>query len=814
MKRPFVHISIPVVLGVVFFYFIDIGLNLILSLITITVFLNVIYYRKNAASYIGIVVLFFLLGILLAHNKFNSSVLLKYTGKTLQLEGIVKEIDQVNNDKIRALVHVKSINVEGAHENISEKMRLTIIGNREIDIYDNITFNAEIREPEANTNPKLYNYKLNLLSNGIFATATIRENSILGIRKGNIGFLANFKIRTINRIEEVFDKYLSKSNSSLMKSIILGDYSYLEEDKVNEFRELGIAHVIAVSGLHVGLISTAIISILSFIGIKRKINILITLLVIWIYGFVIGMPPSVLRANITFSLLFTSQVLAKPYDSINILFFVLLILVLINPYWCFNLGFQLSFVTTFFIIYLTPRIRRIFEDKGSISATLGAQIGILPIIAYYFNTISIISIVANIILVPLFTLVLVLCLFLIVFSNISIHISSSIGMVINMILNLESLVAEILYSFPILSLRVYSPSIFEIVLYYIILFLITNRHAIRKLHRKVVKTIYFYLLFVIIFNFIYTSFDSTISIDFIDVGQGDSILLRTKEGNFLIDTGGNAFGDYDIGENILLPYLIKHGIFNLRGVFITHFHDDHAKSLPYLMDNINIEGIYIGYRRNGNELYDNIISKAYEKEIPVYLLEKGHHINLGKYTDIFVLGPSKKLLSISKHEDNDLSLCLLLRHFNNEVLFTGDIEEKGEKDLMETLKGHIEFLKVPHHGSNTSSSEEFLRKISPKVGFITVGRNNIYNHPHEEVLERYGALEIDIYRTDESGLINLLLDEDCFHIDTFINEKRNIYNILEKHMVYILILIIYLIIQCSMVKYFLSAAKELERIEP
>lgn len=813
MKRPFVYISIPVVLGIVFYYFIDISLSLILYLMVLNIFINLIYYKKNTTTGLGIIFLFFLLGIFLAYNKFHSSELLKYTGKSLQLEGIVEEIKYTKDSKVRVLVRVKNIKDRNINESLSEKLMLTIIGNKKIDIYDTITFNAEIREPTPNTNPKLYNYKLNLISNGIFATANIRDRDLLEIKKDSAGFLAKLKIGAINRIERVFDKYLSVSNSSLMKSIVLGDYTYLEEDEVNEFRELGIAHVIAVSGLHIGLISSLIIGTLSFIGVKRKTNVLIALSIIWIYGFIIGMPASVLRANITFSLLFISQIFAKPYDSINTLFFALMILILINPFWCFNLGFQLSFITTFFIIYLTPKLRKVFNDKGSISGTLAAQIGILPILAYYFNSLSVIAIVANIVLVPLFTLSLVLSIFLILFSNISIYVSNSIGMVINSILNLESLMADIFYSFPFLSLRVPSPDMAEIAGYYIILFLIINGNCLKKLHMGIVKTVFFFSLFSIIFNLAYMYFDTSIGVEFIDVGQGDSILLRSGKGNYLIDTGGNAFGDYNVGKNIVLPYLVKHGIFNLHGVFITHFHEDHAKSLPYLIDNINIERIYIGYTKKGDLLYENIISKAYEKEIPVYVLEKGDYIRLGEDTYIYVLGPGKELVNTYKHEDNNLSLCLLLRHFHKKVLFTGDIEEIGEKNLIETLKGDIDFIKVPHHGSNTSSSEELLRKANPKVGFISVGRNNIYGHPHEEILERYEVLDIDIYRTDESGLINLVLDDDYFHIDTFVKEKWSIYTILANYRVYILIGIIYLIIEFLMVKYFLSVAKELERIE-
>lgn len=330
---------------------------------------------------------------------------------------------------------------------------------------------------------------------------------------------------------------------------------------------------------------------------------------------------------------------------------------------------------------------------------------------------------------------------------------------------------------------------------------------------KVNKAIVFYLLFLILLNSFFINFDSSLSIDFIDVGQGDSILLRTKEGNYLIDTGGNIFGDFDVGERILLPYLEKEGIFKLEGVFISHFDADHCKSLPYLIDNIIIENIYFGYEREDNIYYQQIRQKAFEKDIPVKLLKRGDKLTLDGNTNIVVIGPDDVMMSSLNISDNDLSLVLLLNYYNTNILFTGDIEGLGEKNVQYNINTDIDFLKVPHHGSNTSSKDEFLNVLNPNFGFISVGRNNNFGHPHEEVIRRYKDKNIQIYRTDEQGLINLRLNKDEYKITPFIKEKWSIMEIMKGYSPYIIFLTIYFIFSYKIINKYILTKEEMEKIE-
>ncbi|MCF6465597.1 DNA internalization-related competence protein ComEC/Rec2 [Clostridium sp. Cult2] len=817
MRRPFALFTIPMLLGVVYYYYIHTNIYLILSLFVLTIIINLIGLKLNHSMSILIFISFFLLGVLVTSVKIESSQLIKYANRPIELTGTVKDVKSTTEEG-RYVVQIHSINDNGKNIEVSEKTLLKVLGDTKFQLGDMIIFSGILKEPLPNTNPKLFNYKLNLLSNNIYTTITIKDYSVLDVRIGKLNILLRLKIGFIRMVEEVLDLYLTEKNSSLMKAILLGNYSYLDENSIQQFRDLGLAHILAVSGLHIGIITSLFILLFAYMGVNRKINIGLTIGIIWVYGYMIGNPPSVLRANIMFSLLLLSQLWAEPYDSINTLFFAMFISIVINPFWIFSVGFQLSFIATFFIIYFTDKLSPMLYSKDSviikpITGILSVQIGLFPILAYYFNRIPIISIVPNILLVPIFTICLILCIFLMFFSLISSNISHSIGVLINALLKIQSKSVEILNYFPVLNLRVSSPSIIGILIYYLIVFILFRIIDLRNLKTGVNKAIIFYLLFLILLNTASMNFDSSISIDFIDVGQGDSILLKTKRGNYLIDTGGSIFGDFDVGKNILLPYLEKGGIFKLKGVFISHFDGDHCKTLPYLMDNIKIENIYFGYERENNTFYQQIKEKAFEKDIPITLLKKGDSLELDRNIHIYVLGPNDNILKDLDSTDNNLSLVLLLNYYNRKVLFTGDIERLGEENVISSLDTNIDFLKVPHHGSNTSSGEDFLNKLNPNMGFISVGRNNSFGHPHKEVMDRYRKNNVQIYRTDELGLINLTLNRKEYKVTPFLKERWSIIDIVKDNSSYIIYLIMYFILSYKIIIKFLLTEEDMEKVE-
>ncbi len=791
MKRPFIVIFISFAMGILISNYIKLDFSLILILIIISIIFYILFKIYNIDISIFIMIFFLGISIFYIHNKIDNSYK-RYLDNVILIEGTIENYDKIDEEYTRYILKMK--------EPISEKLLLTT-DKHDFQIGDNIKFKGELKIPESNTNPKLFNYNLYLKSKNIKYKSYIetrnieymgRENSIL------LNLRNNFQIR----VKDSFN-HLNLRNSELLESMIVGNNIINEEDK-DRFRDLGLAHILAISGLHISIITGFVILFLSFLKIDRKLVNMISIFLIILYIYIVGYPPSILRAGISLIIYLISINIKKYSDSINNIFFLSFILSIYNPYIIYNLGFQLSIIASISIITIPRYIKRIYYLRKSaildtIIINLSVQIGLLPIQIYYFNYINLISIIGNLLIIPIISLALPLG-FILVFlgKNLSI-LNHSLTQIINILLDGVFKLSEILSHIKLFELKFASPELFIIICYYIFLLIIFRIIRINFLPKSFVKIIVFFLLFTILLNTLTIIGDNSMKVDFIDVDQGDCILISYRNKNFLIDTGGNVFKKFDIGKNIVIPYLEKHGINKLDIVFLTHFDYDHGKSLPDIMDVINIDNIVIGYRDLENELYNEIIGKSKILNIPIKLLTKGDIVGIDDNIYFKILGPN--IENINLQSKNDISLVIELNYYNRKILFTGDIEERGEKELNNFLS-KVDFLKIPHHGSKTSSSIKFLDIVKPSYGFIQVGKYNPYSHPNMEVLERYRDMGTIIYRTDLDGRISIKIDGNNYSIDKYIKEKYSIIEFIDINFYRILsIIMVFLSIYISILIY-------------
>lgn len=790
MKRPFMNILIPFIFGIAFFYYTQFEISFMILSFFLMLGLILLINNKKITNILFYIMIFNFAGLLL-YNSLNSSEISNYYDQDVELEIIIK--DEIDKREYYTSYYgeINRVFAKEFSTKVSEKTIVNLKGDKKLDYGTVILGQTSIEEPMSNTNPGLFDYSRYLKTKNIHSIIEFKERNYDIIGEISLNRLDKVKLGVKQYLDKFLQSSLEEKNVGIIKGILLGDDSSLEEENLEQYRKLGIAHILAISGLHIGIITGFLLFILGKININYKISSLIVIVFIFIYGYIVDYPPSILRASIILSFLMLSRIIYKRPDYINILSFVALILLVYQPLWIFDIGFQLSFVCTLFIIVLTPKINNaIFSDVRFgklISPLLAVQIGIAPILIYNFNYIAATSLIANLILIPILSYLFISVIFLIGLSLFSFDIAIILMELVDKTLTYFSYIVDLVHDY--LNIVVYLPSLsfISIIIYYFIVYILANGRDLKKIKYKYKILFITTFIFLVILNETMSSI-SKWSVNFIDVGQGDSALIKIKDKHFLIDTGGTTFGDYDVGENILAPYLLKSGISEIEGVFISHFHEDHVEGLISLFKNPNIKinNIFLNPNNERNDLYKEIIYLAKEKEIKINLVSEKDKLKIYDICEFKFYVPKQS----SFDEENNNSLIISLKIDEQNILFMGDAEKELENEYIKYNHEKFDIVKLGHHGSNTSTTEKFINHIEPNIAIISVGEN-IYGHPHPETLAKLNSENISIYRTDEDGYISIRDKFDSYQINTY-NDEIIQYSIYDIFFIIIFSIIIYM----------------------
>ena len=771
MKRTFTNLLLFYILGIVIYYFVNIPLNIVVFMFLFSMLCLSYSIIKTTLNQRLLLFFFFILGISISFLNGNGN-LEKFIEEEIYIEARVEDLEKKTSELEKYIIRIES--VDGRKIPI-EKALLTIIGEKDLKLGSKIDLKVTPKLPKENRNPGLFNYKQYLKGKKIYTLMTVDDYNLKSIDNSDIPFRYRLKEKSIETIDGLFKSYLNEENNSLITSIILGESDYLDEENVKLYRDMGLSHILAVSGLHIGIISSFLMFVISRLGIKRKSNTLITLIFIWSYGYIIGYPDSILRASLLFSFLYLSKIIHKPFDSLNILSLAALILLVINPNSLFSVGFQLSFIASASIVVFTERIAHLLyplEGKfiDTVSSLLAVNIGVSPLQAYYFNRINLMGFLSNILIVPILSFSLIVAFIMIGLEFVLPSLNSIFGTVLNSSLNLQFLILRFIGRSPINLIRIFSPDIITIIYIFIFTFIILDIIDLKVFNKRIQKTMVVYLSFLILINII--NIKENMEIHFIDVGQGDSIYIRSGKKDILIDTGGSMFTNYNIPEKTVLPYLEKIGVRKLDAIFISHFHEDHCQGLPLLLDSFRVDHIFISHLPT--EPYLDLLT-----DDRLIFLRKGDNIEIGKSINFEVIWPIDEM----KYEDNlnNKSMVGVLNYRDVKILFTGDMEREVEASLMDEME-KVDILKVGHHGSNTSSTEKFIEKIDPEVGVISLGEKNMYNHPSKEVLETFKD-RTKIYRTDKDGLVKITIT-DGYQVSPYLVDGERVKADLEDYLIY------------------------------
>lgn len=725
MKRPILIILLFYLFGILLFEIFYFDLPLFFVLIIIFGFI----VKENSVKYSMIFIFVTVLGYLITgiHSKSENFFEKKY--KKIEVKIYHKKVFLRFN---RYFVKVRSID--------GEKMSFNSVLNtkKDFEIDDVLEIDGAFKKVFGVQNFKVFNYRNYLKSKDIFNELDAKKISKLGSEK---------EIK--NKIYSAFLKSLEKGGSKgkeFLKAIILNDSN--SELDYESFRSVGLAHILAISGLHINVLITFLEKIGENIRVKKKYFSILLIIFLFSYGYLVGFPVSILRALVSYLLQYVIIYKNKIYDKINVFVLTAFIVLIINPYYIYSPGFYFSFASIFGINYVYTKLKtRFLNTNKQLLLLFSIQISVLPIQIYYYNEINLVSFIANIVIVPFIEIYLILGM--ISLGVVNVFITSILDGIYTFIITTTAILKNI----EIFRLFFRSPNISEIVLYYLLLVLVLEyKKIIRFVKNNMRRTLQFIavLLLMIFFDF----FNPKVYINFVDIGQGDGILLRSNGKSVMIDTGGNPLNFNDSGKK-LKEYLLKNGIYSLDSVFVSHGDLDHMGNLIYLQDNFQIGRIY--YNQDDKRI------KRKEKL-------KKHNIYESENILLEVIEDGEK-----GQTSNDSSMVLKGEFFGKIFLFTGDIE-KGEDDII--LNEKIDFLKVAHHGSKHSTRDIFLDNNEIDNAVISVGKNR-YGHPTKEVLERLKNRRIKIYRTDIDGNTEVIISRFGFAVNRY-NEKIKIGDLIKK----------------------------------
>ncbi len=573
------------------------------------------------------------------------------------------------------------------------------------------------------------------------------------------------------KLSNVFDCYMSESDASVMKAILLGDKKNMDKDRKSLFQKSGISHILAISGLHISILGMGLYKLLT----KCKVPIFpasgLAISFMLVYGDLVGMSSSAARAIIMFLLQLGAILLKRTYDRKAALAVAAIGILIEQPLYLFQAGFLLSFGAILGISYIMP-LFGIENTKQKRYASLSILLVQLPIMLYYFYGFSLYAILVNLVIIPLVGILLLLGLCCLVAGSIP-WIGVIFGTIsaygCHAVISLFEKVCDWSLKLPNAQCILGRPSMWKIILYYsVLLFLCVLQSYLRKQKNRLRFSYQMKMILIFTALQLFTLPTETgMRLAFLDVGQGDCIWIENDNGHhYLIDCGSTSKSK--VGTYTLIPFLKYKGVSQIDMIFVTHLDEDHISGIRELLENeegIKIKQLLLSSQIPQNESFEVFMEQCRKEKIPVSFVKQGDCC-IDNQLSFEVLYPAETDIP---QNANDSSLIIKMEYGNFHALFTGDAQASGEIKIIESLKDwQCHVFKVTHHGSAYSNTEQLLETIKPQMSVISCGENNTYGHPHAETLERLAAVKSHILMTKNQGEIEINVKNAQIAVTTYL----------------------------------------------
>ncbi|MBN1465402.1 DNA internalization-related competence protein ComEC/Rec2 [candidate division KSB1 bacterium] len=741
-----------------------------------TIFLLLCLYRR--ARHISLLSLLFLLGFLhlRIHVRDNPSSIKEFADlpHAVAIEGVICEPVELRARGIRTVVRTDSVWVLNRGYRTEGKCLLQLYVRADLDYGERIVAHGQLRLPAGERNPGQFNYQKYLAARQINAIMRVESAShILVLNEGEGNPIMRVVLCPVRSfVISVIDRSLSGQPAALLKALLIGARADLDPELQEGFANVGVIHVLAVSGLHVGFVLTGLTGLLSFVRIPNPWRSLLIMVCLVFYALLTGMRSSVCRAVILAILYLTGLLLQRRTHLLNMLAIAAFVILCRSPLELFEPGFQLSFIAVLGIVLLYGRLSVLLEpwlhrmrDKGHIAGiwiielfcvSLAAQVATMPLTVYYFNRLSLIGIVANIIVVPAISLIVAMGLVALFASSVSLSVGAIYMATAWLLLHVLIVFVEKVQHLPLAWLPLPCPSALHMLIYAscLLSFILWPHLRARKF--------FFFMTLFLLNLLLWTGIrrHDGLKVTFFDVGQGDAALFEFPNGKTMLVDAGDRTDYLDCGQGIIYPFLVRQGIKRIDHLLLTHNHSDHVGGAPYLLDKKCVGRLVRAVGHDGSALDSLIQACAAQNGVLIKNVQAGDTLLIDENVLILILHPTKWFTGRAENvsDANNCSIVFKCVYFDHAILMTGDAEKVAEASLLRynaLLRSPL--VKIAHHGSATAGDAAFRRQVQAECGVVSVAKFNRFALPCESLLADYEEERTRILRTSHVGAIQFIL---------------------------------------------------------
>jgi len=710
----------------------------------------------------------------------NQSQLFDNLNTYLDLTGTVADYPQIYANRVVYTLRAEELEQGEWSKAVDEDVQVTIFSDGSagtVAAYrygDVLKIHGLLSKPPAARNPGEFDYRAFLWRRGIHAQMAVGPEAAEKLGEETPNRLYQVAYSAKDRVVQVLHENLDPREAGVLQALLFGDKERLDDQLKAVFSSLGIMHALAVSGLHVGFVLALILALAGALKIGPRATAALAMAAIFFYALVTGFSPPVVRASLMTGLGLLAPLVNRRADSYTSLAIAALALLLVNPSWIFDSGFQFSFIATLGILYLGPLLPEIWPSlplSGALAVPLAAQAATMPLSAAYFNLLPLLALSINVLAVPVIGVIVIIGLMVFIMAQLIPVLAVPLAVSAGELLKALLAVLELISRFPGVALSVPTPAPWMTALFFGGLILLREGYRHRQdewypLAAKRLKMVALVSTAALLVVNLWPA--GELKTVFLDVGQGDAIFLVTPGGHTVLVDGGGYAGERSMGELVIVPYLQREGIRRLDLVVSTHPDSDHLGGLKDVVESVETGLVVLPKLAELKETasaYGPFGETLQTRRIPYQTVSRGDRILLEEGIELLVLNPGNRPTG----EDNDNSIVLKITYGTTSYLLTGDIEEKAMEEILSSgmdIKAQV--FKFPHHGSRGSLEPQFLEQVNPELVVIPVGVGNNFGHPAPEVLDFFQRQGAPVYRTDLLGAITVWSNGRELRIETML----------------------------------------------